>query len=106
VQHEGISFIGNANNPASFTLTLGGRYAVTVEATFGGGTVELQCQGPGGTFVSLKAPFNNAGTEADLVIGSFAAAGQKVLDLAPGTYKFVITTATVVSASIARAPLC
>lgn len=105
MMQEGISFVGNAQNPASFPLTLGGKYAVTVEATFGGGSIELQVQGPGGTFMSLYAPFNNAGTEADLVIGKFTVAGQKVFTLAPGTYKFVITTATAVSASIARCPV-
>lgn len=81
-----------------------GDYLVEVIAT-GFGTVELQKLGPdGSTYISLKAPFNNAGTEADLVIGSFAANGAKVLRLPPGSYQFTVTTASAVYARISRIP--
>ncbi len=103
---EGMSFSGNTNNPASFTLTLGGRYLATVVGT-GFGTVELQVLGADGTtWESLKDHRYNGTAFAEVVIGSFANNGAFVLDLSPGTYRWNITTATAVSASIARCPLC
>lgn len=100
---EGINFSGNANNPASFTLVCGGKYAVGVNgANFG--TVELQVLGPDGNYLSIKANEYTGSADADVVIGSFAAAGMKVLDLPPGTYKFVISSATTVAAFVARCP--
>lgn len=93
-------------NTLGFALTMGGYYNVMVSATFGGGTVELQQLAEDGvTWVSLKFGFNNAGAEVDLVIGSFSANGVKPFVLAPGTYRFAVTTATAVFASVVRCPL-
>lgn len=103
--YEGKSFSNISATTAAFPLTLGGKYSVSVVATFGGGSVKLQQLGPdGSTFLDQQAAFNNAGTEADLVISTFAANGTKVLDLPPGQYKFTIATATAVYASITRVP--
>ena len=102
---DGIRAVSNSTNSGNFNLPYGGRYAVAVSATFSGGTVELQYLGPDGTtFLSIKNHFNNTTTAVELPIGSFASAGVFVLDLPAGTYKFVITTATAVYASIMRVP--
>lgn len=94
-----------ANSPFLFKLTLGGKYSVSVVATFGGGSIKLQKLGPdASTYVDHLAPFNNAGTEVDLVISTFAANGTKVFDLAPGDYQFLLTTATSAYLSVARIP--
>jgi hypothetical protein len=65
---------------SSFNL-FGGKYAVTWSATLGGGNLQLQAlSGDSSTFISV-------GT-------AIAALGLTVFDLPPGTYRFVITTAT------------
>ena len=98
--------ISNVNASVPVVITVGGRYRVCVSATFSGGSVKLQQLSlDGTTFVDLVAPFNNAGTEVDLVVGTFAANGSKELVLSPGTYQLTIATATAVYAAIARAPL-
>lgn len=103
--YEAVSFSNIAASTAAFPLTLGGRYSVSVIATFGGGSVKLQKLGPdGSTFLDIQSPFNNAGTEVDLVISTFSANGTKDFVLAPGEYKFVIATATAVYISLARCP--
>lgn len=103
--YEAVGFSNIAASTAAFALTLGGRYSVSVIATFGGGSVKLQKLGPDNTtFIDIQAPFNNAGVEADLVISTFSANGTKDFVLAPGQYKFVITTATAVYISLARCP--
>lgn len=89
----------------AFAVNFGGNFQVSVVATFGGGTVELQVLGPdGSTWLSLFDAFNNAGTEADLIVGKFSAAGSKNLFLAPGQYRFNLTTATALSANLSRVP--
>ena len=81
--------------PATFNL-LGGKYAVTAEATWGGGSAKLQIQspklGPAATFISV-----NSSTD-------FAANGFFVLDLPAGTYQITIATATAVYLSIVGLP--
>jgi hypothetical protein len=65
---------------SAFNL-FGGKYAVTWQATLGGGNLQLQAlSGDGSTFVAV-------GT-------AISAVGLTVFDLPPGTYRFVITTAT------------
>lgn len=91
---------------AAFPLE-GGQYLASVVATgiSGSNTVELQRLGPdGSTWLSLSASFNNAGTEADLVIGKFSANGAKLLPLAPGNYRWNVTTATNTFAEVQRVP--
>jgi len=84
----------------------GGIYSVDVVATFGGGSVKLQKVGPdGATSIDLKAAFDDgSSTEVDLVVGTFAANGNKVFSLAEGNYILTITTATAVYVSITRVP--
>lgn len=101
---NGFSF-SNVASSQQFTLTEdAGDFLMEVIGT-GFGTVELQKLGPdGSTYLSLKAPFNNTSTEADLIIGSFAANGSKVLRLSPGKYQVTIATTTAVYVRISRIP--
>lgn len=102
---ESVKFDNINATTAPFTLTLGGYYNCNISgATFG--TVELQQLAEDNvTWISLKFAFNNAGVEADLVIGSFGANGMKPFILAPGTYRFAIAGATLVYASLTRCPI-
>lgn len=97
-----ISF-SNVSTSQQFAL-MGGRYNVSVIGT-SFGTVAVQKLGPdGSTYLDIKAPMPGAtaGSEADLVVGSFAANGVKTLDLAAGSYQLTVTTTTAVYAEIAR----
>ena len=75
---------------STFTL-LGGKYAVTWQATLGGGNLQLQAlSADGSTFVAVGS--------------AIAALGLTVFDLPPGQYRFVITTATANFISVCRIP--
>lgn len=86
--YVGLNFSATTN---PFKL-LGGQYGLTVTATFGGGTVELDILGPDNVnYVACLAPLTAAGTA--------------ILFLPPGTYRFTIATATAVYVSLQRIPL-
>lgn len=90
------SMDGNAASNISTTTAAfrldGGIYALSVVATFGGGSVDLQVLGPdGSTYVSA-------------LTAAFLANGTKVVFLPPGAYKWVIATATAVYVSANRVP--
>jgi hypothetical protein len=96
-----------AGNGTAFAIQFGGLFSVDVVATgiSGTNTVELQVLGPdASTWLSIYDTFNNAGAEADLIVGKFGANGSKHLYLSPGQYRFVVTTATLLSANISRIP--
>src|SRR5690348_2270906 len=76
------SFKNISATTAAFTLR-GGNYAVTVHATFGGGSVTLQrLAADGSTYVTAMT--------------AFTADGYATANLAPGTYRVTIATATAV----------
>jgi hypothetical protein len=85
-------FSNIAATTAPFVLR-GGLYVVTVAATFSAGSVKLQRQLPD------KSAFISVGSSTD-----FTANGSTILNLGPGTYEFVIATATGVTAEIIRIP--
>lgn len=97
-----------AGNGTAFTILFGGLFQVAVVATFGGGTVELQVLGPdNATWLSIYDVFASSATtpvEFDLVTGIFKANGVKNFNLPAGVYRYVATTATVLSATIASIP--
>ncbi len=69
----------------------GGKYGVAVVATFGGGSVILQgLSFDGTTYVTVAT--------------SFTVAGYVTCDIPPGTYRFTITTATAVYATVTSVP--
>jgi hypothetical protein len=87
---DGVSFSGLSATPANFYL-LGGRYAFSVSATFGGGSVTLnQLQNDGSTLIPAAV--------------AITAAGSEVVDLPPGTYQVTIVTATAVVGAVVRVP--
>jgi hypothetical protein len=89
---EATTFSNIAATTAAFLLR-GGRYAIAVLATFGGGSVKFQTLGPdGSTFISVSSATD------------FTAAGEAAVDIPPGQYRFTIATATAVFASAARVP--
>jgi hypothetical protein len=89
---ESVSFSNIAATTSAFQLR-GGKYEISALGTFGGGSVKFQALGPdGATFISPSA-----GTD-------FTAAGEAVLDLPPGQYRFTIATATAVYAAACRIP--
>lgn len=80
------TFVNIAASPAAFTLR-GGQYAVTVHATWGGGSATLQRLASDGlTYVTC--------------LTAFSADGYATANLPSGTYKFTIATATGVYADI------
>jgi hypothetical protein len=105
---QSIQFSGISASTIPFVIE-GGRYGVGVMGS-NFGTVKLQQLAlDGTTYLDLKAGYEKAdgtgGTEDDLVIGTFAANGYKVFDLAPGKYRITIGSATAVSVAITRVPL-
>jgi hypothetical protein len=87
---DGVGFTGLSATPANFYL-LGGRYAFSVNATFGGGSVTLnQLQPDGTTLIAAAAPIT--------------ASGSVIVDLPPGTYQITIVTATAVVGAVVRVP--
>lgn len=91
---ESIKFTSAAVGP--FTLK-GGRYQIGCVATFGGGSVSFEGELPDlSSFAIVKDIGANAVT--------FSAAGWFTVDLAPGQYKIVITTATAVIVTATTIP--
>lgn len=87
---QSVNFSNIAATTGAFQI-YGGKYGLTVSATFGGGNVQLQTLSlDGSTWI-------NVGT-------SVTANGQSVLDLPPGQYRLSITTATAVFAALTRIP--
>lgn len=72
----------NISATAAAFVVRGGNYGMTVNATFGGGTVKLQ---------KLSI---DASTYVDVL--SFTAAGHQNANLPSGSYRFAVTTATAV----------
>jgi hypothetical protein len=82
---QGFSNISASTSP--FKLS-GGRYMVVVHATWGGGNVTLQVLALDGV-TWITSP-----------IAQFTADAASVSDLGPGQYRFAVTTATGIYASI------
>lgn len=89
---DGLSFTGAAgsDSPIKFSL-LGGRYGVVLNASWGGGNVELD----------VFAPDNTTAVK----IASWTADATEIIDLVPGHYQFQITTATAAQVALVRVPL-
>lgn len=83
---DNFAFANISATPATFVLR-GGLYAMTVTATWGGGSATLQRLVPGtSTYVTVQT--------------AFAADGFAAMNLPNGTYKLVIATATALYADI------
>lgn len=88
----GIVLVSDASATGSWFFWPGGRGEFRVEATFGGGTVKLQCKGPNGTA-------QDVGTETTLT-----ASGGGIFELGAGEIRCNIATATAVYAMALRIP--
>jgi hypothetical protein len=87
---DGNTLSNASSNSATFQL-LGGLYGITATATWSSGSVTLEMLGPdGSTFVTAAT--------------AFSANGYETAYLPPGTYKWVIATATAVYARVTRIP--
>lgn len=85
-ENEAVRFSNLSATPAAFTLS-GGYYAITVKATWGGGSVALQRLAvDGATFIAVTP--------------AMTADGLATVSLPPGTYRLAVTTATAVFADI------
>lgn len=89
---ECIRITNVSATPAAFSL-VGGKYDVSVMATWGGGSAKLQQYLPDGTTLIDVGSTTN-----------FSANGHAVVDLPPGSYVLTIATATGVSATVTRVP--
>lgn len=88
----GIVLVSNASATGAWFAWPGGRGEFRVEATFGGGTVKLQCKGPNGTA-------QDVGVDTTLT-----AAGGGIFELGAGEIRCNIATATAVYAMALRIP--
>jgi hypothetical protein len=87
---DGTSFANIAATTAAFELK-GGKYGISVTATFGGGSVVLlKLHSDGSTYQSVHT--------------ALTAAGYTTVDIPSGTYKVTIATATAVYVAIQRIP--
>jgi hypothetical protein len=87
-----IDFFINAsagNSTAQFWR--GGKVGFYAEATWSGGSVQLQFQSPQGTWINVAN-------------GSLSANGVLILELPPGQYRAVGTTASAIYCSMITVP--
>lgn len=83
----------NVSTSQTFVAKIGGRFSFDVIATWGGGSVDIQkLAQDGSTYVTVLP-------------ATFGSNTVQLLDLAPGSYKVVITTATAVYACLSRVQL-
>jgi hypothetical protein len=84
--NETKSYANISADTANFTLR-GGLYGVSINATWGGGSVTLQ-------------RLSNDGSTYITVLTAFTATGYATVSLPPGTYKLDVVTATAVYVEI------
>lgn len=89
---ERIDFLSNAaaGNGVSKSYK-GGKIALYAEATWGGGNVKLQFQSPQGTWIDVPS-------------STLSANGFVILEVPPGQYRAVVTTASAAYASAVEVP--
>ena len=88
----GIVLASNASATGDWVAWPGGRGEFRVEATWGGGTVKLECKGPNGTA-------QDVGTDTTL-----SASGGGIFELGAGEIRANIATATAVYAMALAIP--
>lgn len=90
-QFQSVRFKAIAATTAAFTL-YGGVYVMDANATWGGGSVTLERLGADDTtYIAVATALSADGTS-----GAIA--------LPPGTYKFVVVSATALYVSVTRIP--
>lgn len=86
------TLLSNASATGDWFPWPGGKGDFRVEATFGGGSVTLQCKGPNGTAIAVSS------------VTTLSANGRAVFELAAGEIRAAVTTATAAYASVHRIP--
>jgi hypothetical protein len=87
-----ITLAANASATGGWVMWPGGRGEFRAQATWGGGSVKLQCQGPNGTA-------QDVGIDTNLT-----ADGGGIFELGAGPIRAAIATATAVYAMALRIP--
>ncbi len=80
--NENTYFENISATTAAFTLK-GGSYGITAKATWGGGSVTLQ-------------KLSRDGTNYVTALTAFTADGYQTVTLPPGTYRFLVATASAI----------
>jgi len=86
------TLLSNASATGGWVSWPGGKGDFRVEATFGGGSVSLECKGPNGTAIPVSAAT------------TLSANGRAVFELAAGEIRAAVVTATAAYASVHRIP--
>lgn len=86
------TLLSNASATSDWVEWPGGKGELRVEATFGGGSVSLECKLPNGTAVAV-------GTSTTLT-----ANGRGVFEIGAGEIRAAVATATGVYAQVLRIP--
>lgn len=84
------TLLSNASATSGWVPWPGGRGDFRVEATFGGGSVSLQCQAPNGTAIAVSTAT------------TLSTNGRATFELGPGLIRAAVTTATGVYAQVLR----
>jgi hypothetical protein len=86
------TLLSNASATGNWFPWPGGKGDFRVEATFGGGSVSLECKGPNGTAIAVGSTT------------TLTANGRGVFEAAAGEIRAAVATATAVYASVNRIP--
>lgn len=101
---ESFQVKGVAPGTYTFSLLLGGYYAMSAHATTWGTLVlQMAMPDPAPTFVSLFGQPSNATPQTN--VANLAADGVLYFYLPPGTYQLVFAAGTVLYASVSQVPL-
>jgi hypothetical protein len=84
------TLLSNASATGNWFPWPGGRGDFRAEATFGGGSVTLQCKGPNGTAIAVSTAT------------TLTANGRGTFELGPGEIRAAVATATAVYAQVLR----
>jgi hypothetical protein len=84
------TLLSNASATGNWFPWPGGRGDFRAEATFGGGSVTLQCKGPNGTAIAVGSTT------------TLTANGRGTFELGPGEIRAAVATATAVYAQVLR----
>lgn len=84
------TLLSNASSTGAWFAWPGGRGDFRVEATFGPGTVALQCKGPNGTAIPVSSAT------------ALTANGRATFELGAGEIRAAVTTCTAVYAQVLR----
>ena len=86
------TLLSNASATGNWVSWPGGKGEFRAEATFGGGSVSLECKAPNGTAIAVSS------------VTTLSANGRGVFELAAGEIRAAVATATGAYAAVYRIP--